>query len=162
MTRWFLAVAGLVCTVSEAVSPSCSQRLCVQLLTAAAAAAVCTPLLLWAPAFSWSPARDSISASAWADPRLDLVHSAPSSSHFSSKVSCKFGEFPSTFWAGPGLSPWHCGDYAHYDMLKMDSQLLKMVPLDTFGNFLRCLPLKKKKSIIWVNSDNLNNLSSLV
>ena len=33
-----------MCTVSEAVSPGCSQRLCVQLLTAAAAAAVYTPL----------------------------------------------------------------------------------------------------------------------
>lgn len=43
----------------------------------------------------------------------------------------------------------------------MDSQLLKMVPLDTFGNYLRCLSLKKKNSIISVNSDSLSESPQL-
>ena len=46
--------------------------------------------------------------------------------------------------------------------LEMDSKLLKMVLWGTFGNFLRCLPLKKKISYNQVDSDNLGlNLGSL-
>ena len=58
-----------------------------QLLNAAADSSSLPGIPIWAPALSCSPAYTSTSASAWADLRLDLLHSALSLSHSSSKVS---------------------------------------------------------------------------